>query len=122
MLRDKPQDYGISPSKLDEDFDAQAKEPENALVTAVTHNPTRTYFRQEIKTAGGEGGTGVLEVVRKALREEGELVTADDINQSLLAVSGTPSFQLGIPGTIGKEGRRGGPMDLPGPQDARLAP
>jgi hypothetical protein len=42
------------------------------------------YVRKEVKTGGGESGTSMVEVVRKALREDGELVTADDTTQSAL--------------------------------------
>jgi hypothetical protein len=90
-LKEKPQDYGISPAKLDADkFDARYREREHGLVTAVAQAYSSLWYpsasgqivRKEIKTAGGEGGVGVVEVIRETLREDGELVTADRTSQA----------------------------------------
>jgi hypothetical protein len=90
-LKEKPQDYGISPAKLDADkFDARYREREHGLVTAVAQaysylwlpSATGQIVRKEIKTAGGEGGVGVVEVIRQTLRDDGELVTADRTSQA----------------------------------------
>jgi hypothetical protein len=90
-LKEKPQDYGISPAKLQaHNFDARYREREQALVTAVAQAYSSLWLpsasgqivRKEIKTAGGEGGVGVVEVIRQTLREDGELVTAEHTSQA----------------------------------------
>lgn len=92
-LKEKPQDYGISPAKLQEaNFDARYREREQALVTAVAQaysslwlpSASGQFIRKEIKTAGGEGGMGVVEVIREKLCEDGELVTAAHTSQAAL--------------------------------------
>jgi hypothetical protein len=90
-LKEKPQDYGISPAKLQaHNFDARYREREQALVISVTQAYNRLWLPlasgqfvppKEIKTAGGEGGVGVVEVIRQTLREDGELVTAEHTKQ-----------------------------------------
>jgi len=64
ILRERPQDYGITPAKLTKEFEGRKSERENALVTAVTQAYSSLWFptaktgqvvRREIKTAGGEG-------------------------------------------------------------------
>jgi hypothetical protein len=110
-LRDRPQDYGIAAAKLDDqDFEARHKEREQALVTAVTQSYTSLWLpsatgqilRKEVKTAGGEGGVGVVEVIRKVLREEGELVTAEHTNQAALTSLGKLFFDKGDAAALGK--------------------
>ena len=90
-LKDKPQDYGISPAKLQaHNFDARYREREQALVTAVAQAYSSLWLpsasgqivRKEIKTAGGEGGVSVVEVIRQTLRADGELVTAEHTSQA----------------------------------------
>lgn len=91
LLKDKPQDYGINRTRMDEqDFDARHAERENALITAVTQTYSSLWFpsasgqivRKEIKTAGGEGGESTIELIRKELLEAKELVTPDHVGQS----------------------------------------
>lgn len=100
-LRTSPHDYGINPARLDEDrFKQREAEREQALVTAVTQAYNSLWYpgasgnvtRKEIKTAGGEGGTPVIEVIRRALLEEGEIVTAEHTAQSHLADLGRLFF------------------------------
>jgi hypothetical protein len=93
-LKEKPQDYGISPAKLDADkFDARYREREHGLVTAVAQvysslwlpSASGQIVRKEIKSASSEGGVDVVEVIRQTLREDGELVTADRTSQADLS-------------------------------------
>ncbi len=90
-LKDKPQNYGISPKKLeDEGFRQRFSERDKALETAVTETYKKLWYpssdgkitAKEIRTAGGEGGVPVLEQIRKTLLNEGELVTAEHCTQS----------------------------------------
>ena len=94
LLKERPQDYGINKSRLDEqDFNARHTERENALITAVTQAYSNLWFpsasgkvnRREIKTAGGEGGESTIELIRRELLDAGELVTAEHTGQSHLA-------------------------------------
>ena len=90
-LKGKPQNYGISPNKLeDEGFKRRYSERDKALETSVTEVYKKLWYpssdgkitSKEIRTAGGEGGVPVLEQIRKTLLNEGELVTADHCTQS----------------------------------------
>jgi len=90
-LRRRPQDYGISPDKLDEDrFRDRAGKIGNDLETSVARAYNSLWYpsgsgqvaRKEIKTAGGEGGAGILETIRKTLRDEGKLVTSEHTTQA----------------------------------------
>lgn len=101
-LRDKPQDHGIAPAKLAEKkFDARYHERENSLQSRVTEVYSGLWFpsasgqvvRKEIKTAGGEGGASTLELVRRALLDEGELITSEHTGQSHLMSLGKLFFE-----------------------------
>jgi hypothetical protein len=85
-LRKQPENYGISLSKLlENEFDSRLKERELALITTVTRCYDRICFPsasgqisfREISTGGGEGGASVIEEIRRVLKSEGELITAD---------------------------------------------
>ncbi|MDM8550723.1 DUF499 domain-containing protein [Desulfobacterales bacterium HSG2] len=85
-LRKQPENYGISLAKLlENEFDNRLKEREMALITTVTQcydgicfpSASAHAVRREITTGGGEGGAPVIEEIRRLLKNEGELVTAD---------------------------------------------
>jgi hypothetical protein len=91
LLKEKPQDYGINASRLEEqEFDIRHAEREQALLTAVTQAYSSLWFPSasghmrctEIKTAGGEGGESTIELIRQELVKAGELVTAEHTGQS----------------------------------------
>ena len=90
-LKDRPQNYGISPGRLEgEEFKQRYSERDKALETSVTEAYRKLWYpssdgritSKEIRTAGGEGGVPVLEQIRKTLLNEGELVTADHCTRS----------------------------------------
>lgn len=92
-LRDRPQEYGINPRWLeDEEFQSRYREREHALQTTVSEAYTSLWFpaasgsltREDVRTAGGEGGTPTIERIRTVLKAEGELVTEADTGQSQL--------------------------------------
>ena len=92
-LKNKPQDYGINQRLLDEDeFKKSATERVKALETSVTQAYRGLWFssarggvvEKEIKTAGGESGSSVVEVIRNALLEDNELLTRDHVDQATL--------------------------------------
>lgn len=85
-LRDKPENYGIKPSKLDDqDFAGSQKERELALQTSMAQVYDTFWYpscsgqiaRKEIKTAGGEGGLPIIEEIRRLLVNDGEFISAD---------------------------------------------
>ena len=85
-LEARPENYGIPVQKVrDEEFTREKRERENALITAMTQAYDGLWFpsaqgkivRKEVKTAGGEGGAGVLALIQQVLSKEGELVTAE---------------------------------------------
>ncbi|MDM8523907.1 DUF499 domain-containing protein [Desulfococcaceae bacterium HSG8] len=85
-LRKQPENYGISMSKLlENEFDNRLKERELALITTVTQcydglcfpSASGRVARKEINTGGGEGGASVIEEIRRVLKNEGEIITAD---------------------------------------------
>jgi len=93
QLRKNPENYGIKPAKLEADeFKKRYSERENALVSTVTESYRNLWYpsangqivSREIRTSGGEGGTPVVEQIRKTLFEDGELITGDAITQSIL--------------------------------------
>lgn len=86
-LKNKPEDYGITAAMLaNQNFDRKFKEKRNGLLTAITQAYNGLWFpaasghvtRKEITTAGGEGGTAVIEEIRRVLTQEGELIAAAD--------------------------------------------
>jgi len=94
QLKKNPENYGIKPAKLEaEDFKKRHNERENALVTTVTESYRNLWYpsangqivSKEIRTSGGEGGTPVVEQIRKTLYDDGELLTADAVTQATLA-------------------------------------
>ncbi len=92
-LRKNPQNHGINPQKLDADeFRGRYEERENSLASAITESYSSLWFpsasgqiaSREIKTSGGEGGSPVIEQVRKTLRDNGELIASEDATRSVL--------------------------------------
>lgn len=92
-LKNNPQDYGISPRKLEEDEFAQRfSRADHDLEVAVRESYRYLYFptgtgtpvRKDIRSGGGEGGATVVQQILQALRDEGELVTAEHDTQSYL--------------------------------------
>jgi len=92
MLRENPLNWGVKPQRLDEsDFRERQSERENALATAVARAYTSLYYpaagtgkvvRRELRSAGGEGGIPIIQEIRRLLRDEKELVSAEDTGQS----------------------------------------
>ncbi|NLL17843.1 MAG: ATP-binding protein [Clostridia bacterium] len=79
-----PQNFGVNPRRLEEpEFRRRYSERENSLQTAVAGIYTKLYYpstkgyviSKEIKTAGGEGGTPFMEMIRQALIRDKELLT-----------------------------------------------
>ncbi len=92
-LRQNPEAHGINRARLDRDeFTSRLSEREKALETIVTESYSSLWFpsasgqivRKEIRTAGGESGTAVIEQIRKVLLDEGELVTSEHTGSSHL--------------------------------------
>ncbi len=92
-LSENPHNHGINPKRLDEeDFKKRFRERDNALITAVSETYKHLWYpsakgkivSKEIRTGGGESGVSVLEQIRKTLLEEGELITADQVDRSTL--------------------------------------
>lgn len=85
-LKKNPQNHGISPHKLNADeHTTRHKERENSLASSVAESFRHLWYpsangqivSREIRTSGGEGGAPIIEQIRKALVENGELVTSD---------------------------------------------
>ncbi len=83
-LKKNPENYGIPPQKLEkDDFVQRHTERENALISMVTESYRSLWYPsaggrivcKEIRTAGGESGTAVMEQIKKALLEDNELIT-----------------------------------------------
>lgn len=95
-LQKNPQNYSISAKHLKDDsedgFPARHAEREQALLTRVTQaysalwypSATGQVVRKEIQSAGGEGGTSVINQVRETLIDDQELITEDAISANLL--------------------------------------
>lgn len=90
-LEDKPQSYGIAPSKLrDAAFVERRSERNNALGMVVSEMYTGLYYpgadnsviRKEIRTASGEGGATILGQILQTLKEDKILLTADEQTSS----------------------------------------
>lgn len=103
-LKDKPQNYAIDKKKLEEhDFDVRQKERDQALVTGVAEvydslwfpSASGTITRKEIKTAGAEGGTAVIEKIKEALIDERELITGDQATAATSLALGKIFFAKG---------------------------
>ncbi len=94
QLKKNPENYGIKPQKLDaDDFKKRHNERELALESTVTECYRNLWYpsangqivSKEIRTSGGEGGTPVVEQIRKTLYDDGELITVEAITQSTLS-------------------------------------
>ncbi len=91
ILADKPQSYGVNPRRLeDEGFNKRRAEREQALVTAISSIYTGLYYpsigghivKKEIKTAGGEGGVPFIGLIYDTLKNDGEILTAQNTTQA----------------------------------------
>jgi len=114
QLRDKPQEHGINAARLAEvGFDARYSEREQALVTATTQAYTSLWYpsaggkstRKEIRTAGGEGGAAIFQLIREALAEDNKLLTAEHTRQSDLTALAQLFFRQGDTVSIADVGR-----------------
>jgi hypothetical protein len=85
-LQDRPEDYGITAAMLmEQDFNRRLKERAQALEITVAQcfdslwypSASRHLAHKEIRTGGGEGGSAIIEEIRRVLRQDGELITAD---------------------------------------------
>ena len=91
MLLDNPQNYGVNPSRLEEE-DCKKNFPqfENDLMTVVAKQYNALYYpstageiaQREIATGGGEGGAPFIELIRQILLKDGKLLTASQTTQS----------------------------------------
>jgi hypothetical protein len=106
MLMENPQNYGVTPRRLEEsDFKIRKSEREQALSTVVSELYSGVYFpstsghivRKEIKTAGGEGGVSFIEQIREILINDGELITSNHNAQSDLINLSQLFFGMGDP-------------------------
>ncbi len=102
-LQKNPENWGISRSKLAEtEFDRKVIERDQGLATVVSQTYSQLWYpssmggqviRKEIKTAGGEGGTPIMEEIRKLLRDDHELVCSDMLDASMLTNLGKIFFE-----------------------------
>lgn len=85
-LQERPEDYGITAAMLmEQDFNRRLKERAQALETTIAQcfdslwypSASQHLSHKEIRTGGGEGGTAIIEEIRRILRQDGELITAD---------------------------------------------
>lgn len=83
-LEEKPQSYGIAPSKVKDDkFKERKHERELALNTVVSEMYASIYYpgdnnviiRKEIRSVGGEGGVSIIGQMMQVMKEK--LLTAD---------------------------------------------
>lgn len=89
MLEQSPQNYGITPQKLQgTDFRARQSEREQALTTAVSGVYSKLFYpsvsgsitRKEIKVVSSEGGVSIVSIIRDALAKDKELLTGENNN------------------------------------------
>jgi len=95
-LQKSPQNYSIQAKYLADDsedgFQRRHAEREQALITRVTQaynalwypSATGQVVRREIQSAGGEGGTSVIQQIRETLIGDQELIVEDAISANLL--------------------------------------
>ncbi len=85
-LQERPEDYGITAAMLmEQDFNRRLKERAQALETTIAQcydslwypSASKHLSHKEIRTGGGEGGSAIIEEIRRILRQDGELITAD---------------------------------------------
>lgn len=88
-LEDKPQSYGIAPSKVKEDeFKERQRERELALTTVVSEMYSTIYYpgqsntiiRKEIRSAAGEGGVSIIGQIMQVMKDK--LLTTDNTTSS----------------------------------------
>jgi len=86
-LKGQPEDFGITSAMLaKQNFERKFVEKRNGLLTTITQAYNGIWFpaasghvtRKEISTAGGEGGTAVIEEIKRVLKQEGELIASSD--------------------------------------------
>lgn len=91
LLKDSPASYGIPSSKLhDPEFVSKEAERNNALSTMVNSMYTTIWFptsgnhyeRKELHASGSEGSAGLIEQIIQALKDAGELVSAENTKLS----------------------------------------
>jgi hypothetical protein len=85
-LAAKPEDYGIPANRVSTpEYKGDTAERENALQTRMAQAYDSLWYpstggqvaRSDIRTAGGEGGSSVLQQVQESLKSAGELIMAD---------------------------------------------
>ena len=91
ILIDKPQNYGVNPSRLkEEDFKGNFAQFDNDLMTAVAGQYSILYYpsvsgeivQRGIRTGGGEGGAPFIELIKELLHKDGKLLTAAHTTQA----------------------------------------
>jgi len=91
ILIDKPLNYGVKPSRLEEaDFRENKATTENDLMTSIAGQYSNLYFsstggeivHRTIRTGGGEGGAPFYQLIRDMLIQEGKLLSASNTAQS----------------------------------------
>lgn len=93
-LKDNPQNYGLSQRHLQEQgFEADLREREKALETRVNQvwswllfpsAEEKKFMAENIRTAGGEGGEPVLQLIHAALKKNGKIITSGEIHAESL--------------------------------------
>ncbi|WP_045216075.1 ATP-binding protein [Desulfonatronovibrio magnus] len=90
-LKKNPQNHGITPHKLNADeHTSRHQERENSFASSVADSFRHLWYpsasgqivSREIKSSGAEGGTAVIEQIRKTLLDNGELVTTSHADLS----------------------------------------
>jgi len=95
-LQKSPQEYSINPKHLTDEkedgFLGRLAEREQALITRVTASYRSIWYpsatgqvvQREIQAGSGEGGISVINQIRKALIDDRELLTEEQLSSSLL--------------------------------------
>lgn len=89
ILKDNPQNYGISASqvkeidfpKLDNDLERRVSLAYRFLAYPVKEG---IFALKEIRTAGGEGGDAQFEQIRTVLKENGEIIPSGPVTKEIL--------------------------------------
>lgn len=89
-LEDKPQSYGIAPSKVkSEEFVERKRNRDFSLSQAVSEMYTSIFYpsdngavRKEIRSAIGEGGVSIIGQIQQAMKDK--LLTAENMSSSEL--------------------------------------